>query len=272
MSSKQILTRGLVVSALFLCGTSFAGSGARHPQPGDDRGAFRQVQPGDDKGKREAQPGDDQGRQAQPGEDRHALREVQKNDDKGKHEVQPGDDKGKREAQPGDDHRGNLAREAQPNDDRGRQPQPKDDRGRHPQPGDDRGAMREIQPGDDRGRDGTGNNNNGNNGAPGIRVRIALMGTLINGRLPQGHAEFRTESGRVGLRVEAENVNLPNGTPLLVSVNGAPVGMLTLIAGQAELELRSQNGDAVPPIGKGSMITVTASNGALTMTVLAGQF
>lgn len=197
--------------------------------------------------------GDDRGHHAQPGDDNGA-----------RHEAQPGDDKGAHRRADGLQHLGVLISDSRGRDDKGVK--------QEPQPGDDRGQDGKR---DDRGRDGQRDNNgarNGNNAGRPVRVRVPLTGSILNGRLPQGHAEFRAQAGRTGLRVEAENVNLLDGTTLVVAVNGTPVGTLTLVGSIGELEMNSQDGDIVPAIGPGTVVTLLASNGALTVTVLAGHF
>lgn len=107
-----------------------------------------------------------------------------------------------------------------------------------------------------------------------VRLRTRLAGAAINGKTPEGNAEFRSESsGRTRFKVEVENVNLAAGTTLNVSVqHGATTtlaGHITLDAfGFGELELDSQDGDVVPPVVKGDMVIV--SNGATP--ILSGVF
>src|SRR5437764_10581921 len=98
-----------------------------------------------------------------------------------------------------------------------------------------------------------GNNNNNNNNETRLRTRLA--GGAINGKTPEGNADFRSEpaKGRTRLNVEVENVNLPAGTVLDVTVqHGAAstlAGHITLNAfGGGELELNSQDGATVPAV------------------------
>jgi len=102
------------------------------------------------------------------------------------------------------------------------------------------------------------------------RLKTRLAGAAIAGKTPEGSAEFRTDSskGRTELKVEVENVNLPDGTKLDVSVAGTVIGQITLKLGEGELELNSQDGEPVPAVVKGNTVTV-ANAGA---TVLAGAF
>jgi hypothetical protein len=91
-----------------------------------------------------------------------------------------------------------------------------------------------------------------------------LSGGANNSRTPEGNADFRSESarGRTRLQVEVENVNLPKGTMLDVSVQhpsmaAMVVGHFTLSSsGSGELELNSQDGDVVPTLSAGDMVIV----------------
>ena|SRR5581483_11160646 len=124
---------------------------------------------------------------------------------------------------------------------------------------------------DDGGKGNNGNGNNNNNTQ--VRLRTSLAGAAMTGKKPEGNADFRSDgNGRMRLNVEVENVNLPDGTMLTVAITHAgvstTVGTITLRAGENELELDSQHGDAVPMVASGDMITV--SNGAAV--ILAGAF
>ena len=119
----------------------------------------------------------------------------------------------------------------------------------------------------------TGRADDGNNTE--VRLRTRLAGAAINGKTPEGQADFRMEASRnrSRLNVEVENVNLPAGTVLtvVITLNGTPttVGMITLNAfGAGELELNSQDGDTVPVVASGD--TIAVKNGA--MTILTGVF
>src|SRR6266568_4222684 len=107
-----------------------------------------------------------------------------------------------------------------------------------------------------------------------VRLRTTLAGAAIQGKKPEGNADFRSDStNRTRLNVEVENVNLPAGTVLTVAIVHAgvstTVGTITLSSiGESELELDSQNGASVPAIVSGDMVTV--SNGGAV--ILAGAF
>src|SRR5882724_3224202 len=68
---------------------------------------------------------------------------------------------------------------------------------------------------------GSGNGQNAQ-----VRLRTTLAGSAIQGRKPEGNADFRNDGqGRARLNVEVENVNLPSGVVLTVSVVHAGVVM-----------------------------------------------
>jgi hypothetical protein len=107
-----------------------------------------------------------------------------------------------------------------------------------------------------------------------VRLRTQLTGGAIGGITPSGNADFRSDSrGRTRLNVEVEHVNLAQGTMLMVTLTHAgatsTVGTLTLHAtGGGELELDSQDGQTVPAIQSGDVITVMNGGAA----ILAGVF
>jgi hypothetical protein len=105
------------------------------------------------------------------------------------------------------------------------------------------------------------------------RLRTDLAGGAISGRVPSGHADFRSESdrNRSRLNVEVEDVNLADGTVLdvMVSHGGAStkVGVIHLQAGRGELELNTQDGDTVPAIVKSDAVTVSNAGSPILMGV-----
>lgn len=121
---------------------------------------------------------------------------------------------------------------------------------------------------------GGGNGGGGNSGGSSVRLRATLHGPAIHRIRPEGNGDFRFDApNRLRLKVEVENVNLPNGTVLMVSLQHA--GMSTNIgtviladSGDAELELNSQDGQQVPVVHR--FDTVTVSNGGTT--IAAGVF
>ena len=102
-------------------------------------------------------------------------------------------------------------------------------------------------------------------------VKIRLTGARIGALRPEGSSEYRVDAARNrrSFRVEANKVSLPDGTVLTVSVNGVPVGAITLLLGAGRLDFATERGDSVPTMAAGAVVTVTTSAGA---TVLSGRF
>ena len=108
--------------------------------------------------------------------------------------------------------------------------------------------------------------------AQGTRLKTTLAGPAIQGMKPTGNADFRTDGARLGLKVQVEKVNLPDGTVLTVAVvhTGVAVkaGTLTLVGGLGELDLRTQDGEIVPQVQAGDFVVVMQG----TTKRLAGVF
>ena len=104
-----------------------------------------------------------------------------------------------------------------------------------------------------------------------FRIEVRLAGAAINGLVPKGHAKFRSEAtGRRKLNVEAEKVNLAQGTVLNVLVDGTKVGELAVGPFlEDELELDTNNNQFVPVINANTAVVITNQQGA---TVLSGAF
>jgi hypothetical protein len=100
------------------------------------------------------------------------------------------------------------------------------------------------------------------------RLRARLAGPAINGLVPGGNAEFRSRPGRAKFKAQAEDVNLPDGTVLMVKLNGNAVGTLTLALRRGELELNTQDGQTVPSASSGDIVTICDANGVV---LLSGQ-
>ena len=101
------------------------------------------------------------------------------------------------------------------------------------------------------------------------RTKIRLTGPAINGIRPQGNAEYRVEARRRRFKVEATNVNLPDGTVLTFKLNGVVLGTRTLNLGRAELELNTEDGANPPVIVANDEVTVVNANGVL---IVRGKF
>jgi hypothetical protein len=102
-----------------------------------------------------------------------------------------------------------------------------------------------------------------------VRERIFLDGDDIDGIRPEGQAEFRARGMRQELKVEAEEVDLPDGTILTVEINGMPIDMIELEEGEGELELNSEDGDLLPAVQEGDVLELVADDGSV---VLCGTF
>jgi hypothetical protein len=91
----------------------------------------------------------------------------------------------------------------------------------------------------------------------------------LNGVVPTGFAAYEIHSSRTELDVRVRQVNLATGTTLGVYVDGVLVGNMTVQSGgDAELRLRSDNGQNVPTVIVGS--TIQIKNGG--STILSGTF
>jgi hypothetical protein len=103
-----------------------------------------------------------------------------------------------------------------------------------------------------------------------IRIQTKLTGGAISGVTPEGNARFRSRGTESEFRVEAEHVNLPDGTALTVTLmRGAtpiPVGTLTLSFHEGELELKNA---LAPAAQAGDIVIVSdAANTPLLTGVL----
>ena len=87
--------------------------------------------------------------------------------------------------------------------------------------------------------------------------------------MPTGFAAYEIHSSRTELEVRVRQINLAIGTSLGVVVDGTLAGtMIVLSGGEAQLILRSDNGQNVPMVISGS--TIQIRNGA--STILSGTF
>jgi hypothetical protein len=102
------------------------------------------------------------------------------------------------------------------------------------------------------------------------KIEGQLAGAMLNGLVPKGEAEFESlADGSRQFEVEVNNVNLPDGTVLNVSVDGTKVGTLTLIGHQGELELKTKDGQTLPEINSRTRVVISDQAGN---TILAGSF
>jgi len=106
-----------------------------------------------------------------------------------------------------------------------------------------------------------------------LRMRTALTGGAISGLTPSGRADYRAAAsqGRADFSVEVQDVNLPAGTALDVTVDGAAAGTITVSAAPirgGELDLNTQDGDVVPAVKAGSVVVVSNAGAAILSGVL----
>jgi hypothetical protein len=103
------------------------------------------------------------------------------------------------------------------------------------------------------------------------RMRIALVGAVVNRVIPKGHADHRVRAdGSRQLEVEVEDVNLPAGTTFTVLVDNVNIGLLQLGPFfKGELELNTRDGQSVPPINTGTTVAVVRADGT---TLVFGSF
>jgi hypothetical protein len=99
-----------------------------------------------------------------------------------------------------------------------------------------------------------------------VSVKIRLKGAAINRVVPEGSAEVKARAGRSSFQVEAERVNLPDGTVLTAALNGGPIAMLKLVAGRAKFE---QEGRGVSAVRAGDVVTIATADGKV---ILKGTF
>ncbi len=107
--------------------------------------------------------------------------------------------------------------------------------------------------------------------AGGIRLETRLSGGAIGGLEPSGHAEFRMRVGETRFSAEVEDVNLPAGTVLRVSVRGSEVGTITIgpapVRG-GDLNLDSRTTGPLMEMRSGDTVTVAGPAGSILAGIL----
>jgi hypothetical protein len=98
-----------------------------------------------------------------------------------------------------------------------------------------------------------------------IRLRAVLHGPVFNGEKPSGKAEFEQENSHRKFSTEVDNVNVNDGTILLVKVNGHKVGTIKVQAQGGALLL---TGKRAPSVTKGTHVGVFLG----TQRILSGTF
>lgn len=124
----------------------------------------------------------------------------------------------------------------------------------------------------DHGGSSSGSSGKGNDSSAVTRHRAKLTGAAIQGKRPEGSASFRSQTSRQQLNVEVEDVNLPAATVLTVTLTHSgsvsTIGQITLNnLGEGELDLESQDGDVVPAVATGDVVTVMNGSAAVVTGV-----
>lgn len=103
---------------------------------------------------------------------------------------------------------------------------------------------------------------------------VRLSASMVSGAA-SGKADYRERGNRRRLNVEAEDLPSTTPSPQTVFVNGSPVGNIALAACPVpaqqllcgELELNTQDGQPVPVVTRGQIVSIGQNP-----TVLAGTF
>jgi hypothetical protein len=98
-----------------------------------------------------------------------------------------------------------------------------------------------------------------------VRLRAVLHGPILNGEKPSGKAEFEQENSRRKFSAEVDNVNVADGTILVVKVNGHKVGTIKVQLQGGALLL---TGKRSPNVTKGTRVGVFLG----TQRILTGRF
>ncbi len=102
------------------------------------------------------------------------------------------------------------------------------------------------------------------------RIQTRLTGGAIGGVIAEGSARFRSRGTSSNFSVEVEDVNLPDGTKLTVTLTrGAtviPAGGLTLTARSGEIDVNTNDGDLVPQAKSGDIVIVSDAAGTALLT------
>lgn len=102
-----------------------------------------------------------------------------------------------------------------------------------------------------------------------LRIEARLAGAGLGGLTPTGVARFRDRAGNRDLEIEVEKVNLA-GTTLSAFVDGVKVGDLLIGPTlEAEFELETEHGQAVPAVTTATTVVVQNAQG---QTILSGVF
>jgi hypothetical protein len=121
----------------------------------------------------------------------------------------------------------------------------------------------------------------GSGGGTEVRLRARLTGNAIGNLIPSGQADFRTRAGRfTRFSAEVEDVKLPVDSQLEVFVSGSSVCSGTLLGnivlGPApfrggDLNLDTRDGDSVPQLSRGNLVSVCFNGAPIVSGKLAIQ-
>ena len=103
-----------------------------------------------------------------------------------------------------------------------------------------------------------------------VRLEANLVGPAIGDVTPEGEADFRAtlEADRRRLDVEVEDVKLPDGAILIVTIDDLAVGTILLEGGEGELDMDTEDGEMVPHPNVGAVVEVFSGE----MRILSGVF
>jgi hypothetical protein len=106
--------------------------------------------------------------------------------------------------------------------------------------------------------------------ASGVRLEANLVGPVIGDVTPEGEADFRAtrDADRRRFEVEVDDINLPDGAVLLVTIDDLAVGTILLEEGEGELELDTEAGEMAPHPDVGSVVEVFSGE----IRILSGVF
>ncbi|MDX1981184.1 MAG: hypothetical protein SFV51_13010 [Bryobacteraceae bacterium] len=96
-----------------------------------------------------------------------------------------------------------------------------------------------------------------------LRIQTRLTGGALNGMTPSGSSRFRARGGNSDFSVEVEDVNLPDGTLLTVTVGGRAAGSIRLALRGGEIDVNTRDGDSVPQAAAGEVVVVSGPSGAI---------
>lgn len=104
------------------------------------------------------------------------------------------------------------------------------------------------------------------------RIQTRLAGGRLNGFTPSGSARFRARGSASNFSVEVEDLNLPDGTVLTVTLQNAngssAAGTIRLALRGGEIDVNTNDGQVVPQAKAGDMVVVSGPSGTLLSGVL----